>query len=99
MLSARVDVVDVTGLALIHLAIAFVREQFGESQNGVQRRSQLVTHCGEKLILELARTFRFFLRSHEGFLRPLLQGDIVENDNAAPQGAILTSERSARNTE
>src|SRR5713101_9958832 len=99
MLSARVDVVDVTGLALIHLAVAFVREQFGEAQDGVERRSQLMAHCGEELILEFTCPFRFFLRLDEGFLSALLHGDIVEYDNAALQGAILTSERSARDTE
>src|SRR6266849_4533776 len=39
------------------------------------------------------------LRLAKRFLRSLALGDVVENDNATMQGAILTSERSAGNTE
>src|SRR5690242_15121314 len=99
MLSAGMDVVDVTGLALIHLAIAFVCEQFGEAQDGVERRAQLVAHRGEKLILELTGALRFIFCTHEGFLRTLLQRDIAKNDDPAPKSSILISERSAGNTE
>ena len=69
MFPARVDVADVAWLAIIHWAVAFVGEQVGETQNGVQWRAQFVAHRGEKLILELAGTFRFFLCVHKELFR------------------------------
>ena len=39
------------------LAIGAVRHQFGISQNGIERRAQLVAHIGEELRLVLARLF------------------------------------------
>src|SRR5229473_8590856 len=58
-----------------------------------------MAHCGEELVLELAGALRFFLGLEQGVLGALLQGDIAEDDDAAPQSAILTLKRSARNTE
>src|SRR5713226_9248270 len=76
MLSAGVYVADVAALALIQRAVALVGEQFGEPQDGVERRAQFMTHRREELILELANAFGFFLRPLEDFFRPLALGDV-----------------------
>src|ERR1700730_8959901 len=93
------DVSDVALLAIVQWTVTLIGEEVGKSQNSVQRRAQLVAHGGEKLILELACAHRCFFSYDEGFLSVLLHRDVVENDYATPQGAILTAQRSAGDTD
>src|SRR6266446_4140536 len=97
--SAGMYVGDVASLAIVERAVTLVSQKVGKAQNRVERSAQLVAHRGKELILKLTGAFRVFLRPDEGFLSALLQSDIVEYDNASLQGSVLTSERSARNTE
>ena len=71
MLSAGVYVGDIAPLAFVQWAVAFVGEQIGKPQNSIERRSQLVAHRGEKLILELAGTLNLLFRMEDG-IRKLL---------------------------
>src|SRR5258707_1588939 len=58
-----------------------------------------MAHGGQELVLELTGALSFFLGACKGFLGALLQGDIVEYDNASLKGAILTLQGPASNIE
>ena len=45
------NVVGVLGLLLVQLAEEFFLQHFGEADDGVERRAQLVRHVGEKFRL------------------------------------------------
>jgi len=46
MLAAFMNVTDVAALAVIQQAIAFLRQEFGEAENGIKWRPEFVTHHG-----------------------------------------------------
>src|SRR5260370_22247296 len=58
-----------------------------------------MAHGREELVLELTRALSFFLCAGKGFLGALLQGDIVEYDDASLEGTILTLQGPASNIE
>src|SRR5260370_8550957 len=57
---------DVALLAIIQRAVTLIGEQVRKTQNGVQGRAQLVAHCREELILELAAALNFLFRKQDG---------------------------------
>src|SRR5712664_4095659 len=71
------DVTDVTLLPFVQRAITFIGEEVGETQDGIERRAQFVTHRGEELILEFTAAFHLLLRKEDGmreFFNLLLGG-------------------------
>ncbi len=59
MLAALVDVVDVFAIAgAAERPQQFHAHDLGEADDGVERRSQLVTHMGEEFRFGLARPLR-----------------------------------------
>src|SRR6266446_7124971 len=59
------DVTDVTLLPFVQRAITFIGEEVGETQDGIERRAQFVTHRGEELILEFTAAFHLLLREED----------------------------------
>jgi len=64
--STGMDVTDVTLLPFVQRAITFIGEEVGETQDGIERRAQFVTHRGEELILEFTAAFHLLLREEDG---------------------------------
>src|ERR1700731_3194659 len=62
---------DVALLAIVQRAVAFIGEEVGETQDGIERRAQFVTHGGEELILEPTTALNFLFRKEDG-MRKLL---------------------------
>src|SRR5713226_4801986 len=91
MFPAGMYVSDVALLAIIQRAVTLIGEQVRKTENGVQRRAQLVAHRGEKLILELASALRFFLGVHEELLCPFAFCDIP--NGAGHQNALFGMQR------
>ena len=55
---------------------AGVPEQLRHADHAVQRRAQLVAHGGQEHALGAVGRFRVFLGGLQGFLRPLVIGDV-----------------------
>ena len=73
---------DIVGIILItRLADGteqLLRDDLGEPDYGVQRRTQFVTHVGEKRVLGGVGRFGGFLSSNEVVLHRLAFGDVSE---------------------
>ena len=61
------------GARLLHL------QHLAETEDGIERRAQLVAHAGEEIALRAVRAVGRFLRVAQGFLDPLLFGHIVRD--------------------
>src|SRR5260370_36413209 len=60
------DVGDVALLTIVQWAVTLVGQQVRKTENGVQRRAELVAHCREKLILELTAALNFLFSKKDG---------------------------------
>src|SRR2546429_1984103 len=63
---AGVYVGDVALLTIVQWAVTLVGEQVRKTENGIQRRAQLVAHGRQKLILELAAALNFLFSKKDG---------------------------------
>ena len=61
MVAARGDGVQIAD-AVLAVAVVAAFEYFGESQDRVHRRADLVAHVGQELALEAVRALGFLLR-------------------------------------
>ena len=77
---ADVQRADVAGLFRVERA---ARKELGHSQDGVERRADLVADVGEELGLRPAGGFRLRLGLLERVQRLLLLGDVVGDANHA----------------
>src|SRR6267143_1537990 len=66
MFPAGVYVGDVALLTIVQWAVTLVGEQVRKTENGIQRRAQLVAHRGEELIFEFTAALNFLFRNEDG---------------------------------
>lgn len=62
MLRVLVDVIDEAQLLLVERSFELFFEQFGEADDGVQRRAQFMAHTAEELAFEPVGAFHSSLR-------------------------------------
>ena len=94
VLAAGVDGVQVAGRLAFALAVAAL-EQFGEAENRVHRRADLVAHVGQEFTLGAIGGVRFVARGLEFGLAQFELGDVLQADQHAARLAGRAEHRRA----